>query len=382
MLKVFNLFTLIFLIFIMSGPLFDGTFAERQPLLGNITSADGISYTYGTKPHAVTAFNGNTYAYDANGNMTTWNSSYTLGYDIENRMTSNSNNNSSYVYDGDGNRVKRVVSSVTTVYPNKYYEKNTTSSVITLYYFFGGQMVALKSGSTLEYVSQDHLGSTSVTTDTSGNVTSRTRYKPFGEILLTSNQETSGTLNTERKFTGQIFDTGTDLYFYNARYYDRTLRRFTQADDIDPNRNNSQELNRYSYVMNNPLRYNDPTGQVANDPSDDLDGDGGNNIPPNIFGLDQDWWECIWTCSHTQNIRDMIIGQGGGNVGGASGGSPEGSNPSNFIGRDPFGFGCIFSLGPMFTCVSDGPGGSGGGGLGGKGGTKSPTTSTNNSIIA
>lgn len=70
--------------------------------------------------------------------------------------------------------------------------------------------------STLEYVSQDHLGSTSITTNTSGAVTSRRRYKPFGEVLTTNGNETDGTLLTEYKFTGEIFDTGTDLYFYAA----------------------------------------------------------------------------------------------------------------------------------------------------------------------
>ena len=104
-------------------------------------------------------------------------------------------------------------------------------------------MVALKKGSTLEYSSQDHLGSASVTTDTSGAVTSRTRYKPFGEVLLTSGSETNGTLNTEHKFTGQIFDTGTDMYYMGGRYYDRTLRRFTSLEGYLPAFNAPQSLN-------------------------------------------------------------------------------------------------------------------------------------------
>ena len=76
---------------------------------------------------------------------------------------------------------------------------------------YAGQMVALKKNSTFEYLSQDHLGSTSITTNTSGAVTSRIRYKPFGEVLQTNGSETDGTLNTEYKFTGQRYDTGTDL---------------------------------------------------------------------------------------------------------------------------------------------------------------------------
>ncbi|RMD64559.1 DUF2380 domain-containing protein, partial [Candidatus Parcubacteria bacterium] len=51
------------------------------------------------------------------------------------------------------------------------------------------------------------------------------------------------------------------LYFYRARYYDPALGRFVQPDTIVPNPSNPQDLNRYSYVRNNPVRYTDPTGR-------------------------------------------------------------------------------------------------------------------------
>ncbi len=50
------------------------------------------------------------------------------------------------------------------------------------------------------------------------------------------------------------------MYFYNARYYDGTLGRFLSADTIVPSPANPQSLNRYAYVLNNPLRYTDPSG--------------------------------------------------------------------------------------------------------------------------
>ena len=53
-------------------------------------------------------------------------------------------------------------------------------------------------------------------------------------------------------------DTG--LYYYNARYYDATIGRFISADTIVQNPTNPQSLNRYSYVLNNPLKYTDPSG--------------------------------------------------------------------------------------------------------------------------
>jgi RHS repeat-associated protein len=60
----------------------------------------------------------------------------------------------------------------------------------------------------------------------------------------------------------------TGLYFYNARYYDPAIGRFISADSIIPHFGDSQSLNRYSYCLNNPLKYIDPNGH------DDKDGNG------------------------------------------------------------------------------------------------------------
>jgi RHS repeat-associated protein len=72
---------------------------------------------------------------------------------------------------------------------------------------------------------------------------------------------------TDKKFTGQRLDS-TGLYYYNARYYDPVIGRFISPDTIVPNPANPQSLNRYSYCLNNPLRYSDPTGHDGVDPND------------------------------------------------------------------------------------------------------------------
>jgi RHS repeat-associated protein len=72
--------------------------------------------------------------------------------------------------------------------------------------------------------------------------------------------ESQGNLGTDRLFTGQRLD-NSGLYYYGARYYDPTIGRFISADTIVPNPANPQSLNRYTYCLNNPLKYSDPTGQ-------------------------------------------------------------------------------------------------------------------------
>jgi RHS repeat-associated protein len=58
-------------------------------------------------------------------------------------------------------------------------------------------------------------------------------------------------------------DSSSGLYHYGARYYDAAIGRFVQPDTVVPEPGNPQALNRYSYTLNNPLRYTDPTGHFT-----------------------------------------------------------------------------------------------------------------------
>jgi RHS repeat-associated protein len=165
----------------------------------------------------------------------------------------------SFVYDGDGNRVAQTVNGVTTYFVGNYYE--VTGSTVTKYYYAGGQRVAMRTdtipqNSTLSYLLADHLNSTSLTLDASGNVLSELRYTAWGEVRYAS-----GNTPTDYTYTGQyanVDDFG--LMFYNARWYDPYLNQFSQPDSIIPNPYNPQDWNRYAYARYNPLVYTDPTG--------------------------------------------------------------------------------------------------------------------------
>jgi RHS repeat-associated protein len=222
--------------------------------LGNITSMRGKSYIYGTKPHAVTRVGTTAYTYDNNGSMLTGDGR-TITWDVENRPVTviKAGVTTTFVYDGDGNRVKQTVGSVITTYVNKYYEK--TGAVVTTNYYFGGKLIAVRKNGVLSYMMQDSLGSTSGTVNsTTGARDSTITYCPFG-----STRFTTGTLPTDMKFTGQRQES-TGLYYYGARYYDPVIGRFISADTIIPNFANPQSLNRYSYCLNNPVKYTDSSG--------------------------------------------------------------------------------------------------------------------------
>jgi RHS repeat-associated protein len=206
------------------------------------------------------------YWYDANGNVTRritpWGTDITLSYDAENRLTGVSGSaTASYVYDGDGNRVKATVNGVTSVYVGNYYE--VTGGVVKKYYYHGSTRVAESSGGTLYWLLTDHLGGTNVTLTASGTYSTELRYYPYGYARYNA-----GNQATTYRYTGQRWDPGTGLYFYGARWYDPVIGRFIQADTIVPEPGNPQALNRFSYAANNPLRYVDPSGYAECGPND------------------------------------------------------------------------------------------------------------------
>ena len=143
-------------------------------------------------------------------------------------------------------------------------------------YYLGDRLVAQREVSTLRYVHQDHLTGTSVISDPSGNLLGAIGFYAFGSTR-------SGAVPTDIKFTGQRLD-DSGLYYYGARYYDPAIGRFISPDSIVSRLTNPQAFNRYSYAINNPLKYTDPTGHDwredpemgwVNDPDDDPSDDAG-----------------------------------------------------------------------------------------------------------
>ena len=77
------------------------------------------------------------------------------------------------------------------------------------------------------------------------------------------------------------------MLFYNARWYDPAIGRFIQPDTIVPEPGNLQALNRYSYVLNNPLRFIDDSGKIAIDIAGGGGGGAGMAVVMLISGLAQ-----------------------------------------------------------------------------------------------
>ncbi|MFZ2361346.1 MAG: RHS repeat-associated core domain-containing protein [Anaerolineae bacterium] len=138
------------------------------------------------------------------------------------------------------------------------------------HYYAGDRRIAMRDNGVPYYLFPDHLGSTNVSYRPDNSATVVQRYFPWGMVRPTG----PNALPTSYAYTGQRLDETIGLMYYGARFYDGALGRFISPDTIVPEPGNPQALNRYSYVLNNPLRYNDPSGHDWGDTVDFLLGFG------------------------------------------------------------------------------------------------------------
>jgi RHS repeat-associated protein len=167
-----------------------------------------------------------------------------------------------FVYDGDGTRVKELYVAGSTATTTYYYGGGSYEVVegantsFKKYYAIAGQTVAMVDGSGLSYFLTDHLSSVMAVLSASGTLLSEQRYMPFGQA-----RTDVGTISqTDFGYTGQRGLVELGLLDYKARFYDPYNTQYLSPDSVVPDHYNSQDLNRYAYVRNNPIKYTDPTG--------------------------------------------------------------------------------------------------------------------------
>jgi RHS repeat-associated protein len=216
-------------------------------------------------------FTAQEFVYDKNGNITndgqgtSSGRSFTFNGDNKQTVVKDAYGavKGRYFYDGEGKRVKKIA-----------FEGASNEERTIFVYDTMGKLIAEYSNQvspapTVSYTTTDHLGSPRVITDKSGTVTSRRDYMPFGEELnagtpnRTESAKYSLTGDTLRKkFTGYEKDAETGLDFAEARYYQNQHGRFTTIDPLlaSGKSANPQTLNRYVYVVNNPILLTDPSG--------------------------------------------------------------------------------------------------------------------------
>ncbi len=237
--------------------------------VGNRLSQNDLTYIYNTVNELLSVSDGTLFTYDERGNTLTKSKgtdTFSYTHDHRNKLTQVEKNQqivAEYTYDGDGRRIQKTEWSDTLqehqtviyVYSGGtvIYEKNTQTGKEAAYIYGPTGRIAKKVDGLTQYYHRDHLGSTRLITDESGNVTGEVKYEPFGKSVK------SGEDRENHLYTGKEKD-ASGLYYYGARYYDSETGRWIERDPKGGVLENPMSLNRYVYCYNNPLFYVDPDG--------------------------------------------------------------------------------------------------------------------------
>ena len=262
-----------------------GTVSYGFDAVGNLTkksdfsanTANAYSYTGGTcggganavKSVALAAGGTRTYCYDANGNLTGDNAGLSLKYDHQNLPTVAQRGalRDDFRYGTDGMRTRSWGSDGNRVYLPGYEHRTDTGETKV---YIGDYAVISRTGATrkVEYLLKDRLGSVDAVANSSGAVTETRGYDAFGKPRNgTWNDlnpaKIASTAVTPKGFTQHEHLNELQLIHMNGRMYDYNVGRFMGVDPFIQFPLNSQSLNPYSYILNNPLSGTDPTGYAS-----------------------------------------------------------------------------------------------------------------------
>ncbi|WP_294219426.1 RHS repeat-associated core domain-containing protein [uncultured Chryseobacterium sp.] len=128
-----------------------------------------------------------------------------------------------------------------------------------------------ESTGSYKFLHKDYIGSILAITDEAGNKLEQRHYDAWGNfthlkigsnpVITDKASLAAASLLIDRGYTSHEHFMGVGIIHMNGRLYDPLLRRFLNADENIQDPMNTQNYNKYGYVMNNPLMYNDPNGE-------------------------------------------------------------------------------------------------------------------------
>jgi len=210
------------------------------------------------------------YGYDASGNMTADDNTanqFAAKYDHANLATKLQRGAviNYFTYGPNNAKARQTGTDGSKVYLGGYEDWITAGQTkVSLGNY--AQITNGTGGRVLHYFLTDRLGSVDAVTDGNGNLIETRGYDAFGAPrtgVWGDATQIASTAITPKGFTSHEHLNSVKLIHMNGRMYDFQLGRFLGVDPFIQAPTNSQSMNPYSYIMNNPLSGTDPTGYTA-----------------------------------------------------------------------------------------------------------------------
>ncbi len=150
-------------------------------------------------------------------------------------------------------------------------KRNNLSNAVDITLYIGGDgysaPIMVKSDGITQnylYLHRDYLGSIMAISNAAGQVVEKRHFDAWGNIVFLKDQNNNNLTNfavLDRGYTGHEHLQSVGLIHMNGRLYDAKVRRFLSPDNYIQDPSNTQNFNRYGYVLNNPLKHIDPSGE-------------------------------------------------------------------------------------------------------------------------
>lgn len=228
---------------------------------GNISSKSDVgNYSYGLKPHAVMSVESRNGLIPSATLTTEFNEFGKVSRILDHKSLMTTD----LLYGPDLQRWKLVCSKdgnvVRTIVYDDGYDRVIEGDVVKEFYYVDDNvlMTRTNNGELLPYmVTKDNLGSIVSVRGGDGSVAFSALYDAWGKQTVSKNA-----IGLIRGYCGHEMLNDFDIINMNGRLYDPDLGRFFSPDNYVQMPDFSQNFNRYSYCLNNPLKYTDPSGEV------------------------------------------------------------------------------------------------------------------------
>ena len=259
-----------------------------------IDGSDTINYAYNANDqltNETSSVNGTTvYVYDVNGSLTTKENSgkfsYQYGYDLRNRLASATitrkeglqdvSIEAQYAYNVNGIRTQSK-QTINNISQDRYFlldsglsghaqifeEFSSLGSNPVRSYAIGDDVLNQTVGGATSYLLYDGHGNSRMLSNPTGIIIENYNYDAYGKMLGGDPNVTDKQSKTDLLYAGEQFDSGLQMQYQRARYYDTNIGRFNRLDPFFGNLEDPQSFHKYIYAHNDPGNRIDPSGYAV-----------------------------------------------------------------------------------------------------------------------